>query len=1122
MADSVGTLQIFVMQFDRLLKPLKDEMSTPARTRSFFASLGVVLNDGQASSIAAVAGPTITAIEDLTLQVGEIIIHVEAEAYAELTEDTIRAIQDIAAIINGSVTIGNAVNAVHSSLSAAEVAKRIINFLIFKYIETVGGVNEGLELFGLLDREEFNVDSIDPANPEYELVTYRFDRIGDWFSNPSQTAKDLYDWGENNFDGAKMFSRIERIASRLGLPVIYDDSAPEKRLDFVVVEAVPKTDANPNGLLIRIKGEISPGTIQIPMGRNMRSELDITLATPANTGLYFLPDGTVGFQPPSSTAGFSGRIQFKYFLKKENPPEPFIVFGEAGSSRFELLELIATTATEVTWTGSEARGEFSFGVEANGLKIIIDGTKGDGFLTKILPGTKIEAEFALLMGISTERGFYFSGSSALEIRLPAHIEIGPIAIEGLTIAMKLQEGKIPVSLGADIKASLGPLVAVVQNIGIIATFSFPPNNSGNLGPLQLDIGFKPPNGVGLSIDAGPVKGGGFLYLDFDKGEYFGALELTFTGTISLKAIGIINTKMPDGSKGFALLILITSEFTPIQLGFGFTLNGVGGLLGVNRSTDLDALRAGVKTGAVSSILFPQDVVANITCIISDLKSIFPITQDHFIIAPMAKIAWGTPTLISLELGIIIDIPAPRLVILGVLRCILPTEEAAILKLQVNFAGGIDFDEGLIWFDASLFDSQLLIFTLTGDMALRIGWKNPQFVISIGGFHPAFHEIPPDLTGMRRLGLSLLSGDNPRLGAMIYFAITSNSVQSGAKVELYAEACGFNIYGYLGYDLLVQFSPFYFIAEIYAGLALRSGTSEIMGIHVRCALSGPTPWNAQGSASISILFFEISIGFDVTWGDEGPAQPEELENVLELVKTALNDQRNWKADLPANANNSVTLRKIELAEGEIVMHPFSILSVSQKVVPLGLEINKFGNKKPSADTLFNLTYSGSGEDVKEEFAMANFIRMKDDEKLARKSFEKVKSGLRLGPSEQAAHGFEIDKDVTYELSYVHKKKKLVIKGGIFSLYGGAYTTLLGGNATSKNAFAVNKKFGYNSPAKVDTPEQQFMVVNNSNLELHAPHLVATSEAEAYMMHDALIRSNPSLKNNIQVVSNFELN
>src|SRR3989441_1414012 len=337
---------------------------------------------------------------------------------------------------------------------------------------------------------------------------------------------------------------------------------------------------------------------------------------------------------------------------------------------------------------------------------------------------------------------------------------------------------------------------------------------GNLGPLQFDLGLVPATRVGVSIDTGSIKGGGVLILDFAKGEFFGALELTFQDLITLKAIGIITTKRPDGSEGIAVLILVTAEFIPIQLGFGFTLIGVGGLLALDRALDSLALKIGVRTGAVNSILFPQDILANINKIISDLKTIFPIARGHFIIGPMGKLGWGTPTLISLELGVILDLSQAAFTILGVLRCILPSEDVAILKLQVNFAGGIDFNQGMIWFDASLFDSRLLIYTLTGDMALRIGWGDQAiFVLSVGGFHPAFNEVPTDLRGMRRLSISLLSGDNPRLTTMTYFAVTSNSVQNGARVELYAEACGFNIYGFIGYDLLVQFNPFHFVAQI---------------------------------------------------------------------------------------------------------------------------------------------------------------------------------------------------------------------------------------------------------------------------------------------------------------------
>ena len=127
---------------------------------------------------------------------------------------------------------------------------------------------------------------------------------------------------------------------------------------------------------------------------------------------------------------------------------------------------------------------------------------------------------------------YFGGSGGLEISLPTHITLGPIEIVAATLAVGSSDGVIPIELGATIKGDLGPLKAVVENIGLRATLTFPPNRDGNLGPANLALGFKPPNGVGLSIDAGVVKGGGYLFFDPDKGEYAGALELTIADFLS--------------------------------------------------------------------------------------------------------------------------------------------------------------------------------------------------------------------------------------------------------------------------------------------------------------------------------------------------------------------------------------------------------------------------------------------------------------------------------------------------------------------------------------------------------------------------------------------------------------
>jgi len=52
-------------------------------------------------------------------------------------------------------------------------------------------------------------------------------------------------------------------------------------------------------------------------------------------------------------------------------------------------------------------------------------------------------------------------------------------------------------------------------------------------------------------------------------------------TIAVKAIGLLTRRIPDGSKSFALVVIMSAQdFVPIQLGFGFTLMGIGGVLGV--------------------------------------------------------------------------------------------------------------------------------------------------------------------------------------------------------------------------------------------------------------------------------------------------------------------------------------------------------------------------------------------------------------------------------------------------------------------------------------------------------------------------------------------------------------
>jgi hypothetical protein len=653
---------------------------------------------------------------------------------------------------------------------------------------------------------------------------------------------------------------------------------------------------------------------------------------------------------------------------------------------------------------------------------------------------------------------------------------------------------------------------------------------GNAGPFGIETGFMPPKGVGLSVDSGLIKGGGFLRLDPEKGEYIGAMELDFQGIFSLKAFGIINTKMPDGSSGFSLLIIITTEFTPIQLGFGFTLMGVGGLLGLNRTVKIDVLREGIKTNALKSILFPEDVVANIDRIVSDIKQIFPPMEGRFVIGPMAKIGWGTPPILTLELGLLLEIPVPRIAILGVLKALLPEENAPLLILQVNFLGVIDFENKYISFDASLYESRLLLFTLTGDMAFRLSWgANPTFLLSVGGFHPSFKEAPADLQNMARLAISLLSGENPRISIECYFAVTSNTVQFGAKAELYAAACGFNVYGFLGYDVLFQFSPFHFVAAIAAGLALRKGTHVIMGIRVSGELSGPNPWDVRGEGSISILFFSITVGFHETWGDRADEIEQEKADLRALLEAELKDSRNWKSDVPEPSNLHVSIKEITPPANTIIIHPFGVLSLSQRLFPLGVQLEKFGTKLPLDANRFDLTEPMSNTtplsttEAREEFARSNFFEMSDKEKLSQPSFERMLSGVSFTASSDLTIAAAVNKSVEYELTYLRKKKFTSVMAGVYAWGKSMFKSSVKGGAVTKSPLSSGaKRMSRNAPDAVALSSERYVIADIDTMEQHSPILVASSYSEAAALYHGLVASDPSMKDRVQILSEFEMN
>lgn len=839
----------------------------------------------------------------------------------------------------------------------------------------------------------------------------QLDRLGDLIGDPPGTLRAEYAGAGGMVTAAdarriadKLFPRIAALLTALGVDAVYgtksmygiDLGDPEDltggMLTFWVTPAASELGLGATLSLSPQQGG-DLGLVISPFGdlRLSGSSSGWELAAELSAGFDAVAFGPRGVQllvvPAAGAARFTARAVARRGTASE---QSTVLVGSTTGSRLELAG-VALTGTMIL---SQTERAFAIELELPSVALVVAPSDGDGFLGAILPADGLRADFGLAIGWSSASGLTFRGSGGLEAQLPVGVAVGPLSVDAVSLAIRAAGSRIELLAGATVGLSLGPVHATVAGVGLRASLAF--EDGGNLGVADLALGFKPPTGIALVVDAGPVSGGGLLFFDPEREQYAGAMELSFGG-IALKAVGLISTQKPVG---FSMLIIISAQFSPIQLGYGFTLDGVGGLIGINRTAAVESLRGGVRDHALDAILFPPDLVERAPQVVAQLGAFFPPAAGRYVIGPMAKIGWGSPTLITIDLGIVLELPEPvRVIVLGRLKAVLPDQQRAVVRLQMDMLGVIDFGRAEASVDATLVDSQIGPFSITGDMALRIGWgANPMFMLSVGGYHPRF-QAPPGFPALRRVSVALSDSDNPRLRLEAYLALTSNTFQTGARLELYVKAGGFSLQGMLGFDALVQFDPFGFEVDIAGSLVLRHGSTKLFAVSLDVHLSGPSPWHVSGSVSFSILFLHIKIGFDARLGGEAPQRLPVVDDAPQRLHAALALPESWSAALPAGADLLVTLRARPI-EDERVVHPLGRLALRQRLLPLDQQITRLGSAMLPAPTTFTLQGAEVNgkpvkvEPIQEPFAPAQYVELSDAEKLSKPSFVSMTAGATL--------------------------------------------------------------------------------------------------------------------------------
>jgi hypothetical protein len=556
----------------------------------------------------------------------------------------------------------------------------------------------------------------------------------------------------------------------------------------------------------------------------------------------------------------------------------------------------------------------------------------------------------------------------------------------VTLAVNGAPPGLPLAISAD-----GAGAAFGFSVGRGAAFGFTPSE---IVPLA-------PTGLGAELTLPFAKGSGFL-AETPDGGFAGAFDIDL-GFIGVRALGVLEPARNGRPLSLAVLISVEFPFPGIQLGLGFSLNGVGGLVCINRRTDVPALESAVLDGRAGALMAPASASTSPSTALATLSSVFPAAPGHFVIGPLVHLAWGG-RLVTASVALIFDLPdPPTLLLLGRITIAIPDPAAPLILIRVTFLGGFDPSVPKTFFLGTLEGSHILGLPLQGDgYILLAGGRNPALVVSAGGFHPEYPR-PASTPALRRISFEMSPLPLPRMRAEMYFALTSNSVQFGAGVYISYSLAGCGIEGRFTFDALCVFAPdFMFTATCAGRVAVEAFGQTLIAVSLDIRLQGPSPWLVHARGSVTVLWDDISLDFDATWGDPPPRIERNIDLAEELRK-AFRDPRAWMPDVVGADRSGVRVRRA--AKGAIAaLHPLGRLQARQRQVPFGIVIQRYQGLPIPAQ---RWTVAGAGvsdeeptplaDELRDDFARAQFFDLSEGDQLSARGFTSEVSGGVLIPS-----------------------------------------------------------------------------------------------------------------------------
>lgn len=391
-------------------------------------------------------------------------------------------------------------------------------------------------------------------------------------------------------------------------------------------------------------------------------------------------------------------------------------------------------------------------------------------------------------------------------------KLGPVFLR--RIGAGFEQGVIRISLDADMTVSILTLSVMGLYLGIKPgkTFAF----SGGLKGLAITVR-KPP----LFISGG-------LYVAKPWTLFNGQITVRY-GKFGFLALGSYGQSESGRPSFFAYLMLSYPLGGPPC----FYITGICAGFGVNRKIHIPEVKKVrdfplVAAAGGGGALKPESSPAQALSVLSD--AIEPQDGVHFLTAGIRFTSFGmveSVVIVNVEFGTRFELS-----LLGTSEISLPPKAAdplvyGCLNLRAVFCpdDGILMMEGAMSEDSYLFSRAARI---TGGFAFYSWFRGDHagdFVLSVGGYHPKFRRR--HYPAVDRVGLNWIISGNLDLKGEAYFALTSNCLMAGGRLELNYHTGKLKAWCYAYADFLVQWKPFHY--DIAVGVSVGASYRLDLGL-----------------------------------------------------------------------------------------------------------------------------------------------------------------------------------------------------------------------------------------------------------------------------------------------------